>query len=337
MMSTNTGGSRFLRYADVRRNTLGLRVALADPAGTILDLGGSLRKNNTGVDWKQLFIGASGTFGVITECVISLERRPRQTATAYLVPTSGAHVMALLRAVEEAVGNDLSAFEGMSRNAIARTLDHFPSMRNPFEGGRIPDYVILAEISRPSRPRDGEAGLDAVLESALAAIWERRDRLLADAFIGRSEEMWALRHAISEGVSKAGKLISFDLSFRRGDVMRFLDHMKAELPRKFSGIAICDFGHIADGGVHFNLVIMRDDRRLADSAFVDALQEWVIGAAVQDFAGSFSAEHAIGRKNQTVYDRYTAQKLKDMSSVLKMQTSPLRTGITSGSVERRCA
>jgi FAD/FMN-containing dehydrogenase len=322
MMSTNTGGSRFLRYGDVRRNTLGLRVALADPDGTILDLRGGLRKNNSGVDWKQLFIGTSGAFGVITECVINLERSPRQMATAYLVPTSGAHIMTLLSAIEETFGNDVSAFEGISGNAFRRTLEHVPTMRSPFGGGRVPDYVILLEVSRPSSRREDEAGLEAVLEAALTALWERPDRPLADAFTGRPEEMWALRHALPEGVRGAGSLFSFDLSFRRGEVMGFLDFMREELPRRFPRIEICDFGHVGDGGVHFNLVIARDDRRLTDKAFVDGLREWIIGTTMQDFAGSFSAEHAIGRKNQALYDRFTPQKLKAMAWALKIQTSP---------------
>ncbi len=86
MLATNTGGSRFLRYGDVRRNTLGVKVVLADEQGTVLDLMSGLRKNNTGVDWKQLFIGTSGAFGIVTECVLNLEPLPRQVATAYLVP-----------------------------------------------------------------------------------------------------------------------------------------------------------------------------------------------------------------------------------------------------------
>ncbi|MGQ3280036.1 MAG: FAD-binding oxidoreductase, partial [Shinella sp.] len=104
MIATNTGGSRFLRYGDVRRNTLGLTVVLADEAGTVLDLSSDLRKNNTGVDWKQLFIGTSGAFGIITECVLNLEPAPKQSATALLVPSSDEQVSALLVAMEDALG-----------------------------------------------------------------------------------------------------------------------------------------------------------------------------------------------------------------------------------------
>ena len=322
MIATNTGGSRFLRYGDMRRNTLGLTVVLADEAGTVLDLSSGLRKNNTGVDWKQLFIGTSGAFGVITECVLNLEPAPKQSATALLVPSSSEQVAPLLVAMEDALGSYLSAFEGMSGNAVRAALDHVSSLRNPFQGGIVPDFVILAEISRSTPPRDGEQPLDAVLEEVLAAIWEREDAPLADAFVGPPQEIWALRHALSEGVKHSGRLIAFDLSFRRGDIMPFLAHMKAEMPDHFEDVTICDFGHIGDGGVHFNLVVAKDDPRLADPDFETDLREWVFTVAVEEFDGSFSAEHAIGRKNQAFYDKYTPDELRKLASGLKAITSP---------------
>ena len=326
MIATNTGGSRFLKYGDVRRNTLGLKVVLADEDGTVLDLQCDLRKNNTGVDWKQLFIGTSGAFGIVTECVLNLERLPQQTATALLVPASGAHVLPLLRAMEERLGAYLSAFEGMSKNAVTAAFAHVPSLKNPFQGGNVPDYVILAEISRTWAPRDGEQSLDAVLESALAEIWEMEEAPLADAFVGPPHEIWALRHALSEGVKHLGKLIAFDVSFRRGDIMAFCDHMKAEMPAKFPDVTVCDFGHIGDGGVHFNLVVPKDSDLLKDETFESRLREWVFAVAVEEYHGSFSAEHAIGRRNQAYYDFYTPDKLKDMAAGLKTLTSPGKLG-----------
>jgi FAD/FMN-containing dehydrogenase len=322
MIATNTGGSRFLRYGDVRRNTLGLKVVLADADGTVLDLCSDLRKNNTGIDLKQLFIGTSGSFGVVTECVLDLEPVPRQTATALLVPAAPEKVPGLLLAMEAAFGSTLSAFEGMSGNAVQAALDHVPSLRNPFQGGTVPEMVILAEISRSNSPRDGEQSLDDVLQTVLEEIWESADAPLADAFVGPPHEIWALRHALSEGVKHRGKLIAFDLSFRRGDVIRFLEHMKVEMPKHFAEVTICDFGHIGDGGVHFNLVVPKDHPRAVDSHFEDALRTWVYSVVVEQFAGSFSAEHAIGRKNQATYDRYTPAKIKKLAVALKQITSP---------------
>ena len=326
MVATNTGGSRFLKYGDVRRNTLGLTVVLADAEGTVLDLQNHLRKDNTGVDWKQLFIGTSGAFGIVTECVLNLEPLPRQVATALLVPAGGAQVLPLLRAMEDRLGAYLSAFEGMSANAIKAAFAHVPSLRNPFQGGQVPDYVILAEISRTWAPREGEQPLDAVLETALAEIWELPSAPLADALPGPPQEIWALRHSLSEGVKHLGKLIAFDLSFRRGDIMAFCDRMKAEMPAKFPGVAICDFGHIGDGGVHFNLVVPKDSPLLQDETFEGRLRDWVFTVAVEEYGGSFSAEHAIGRRNQAFYDRYTSEKRKQMAAGLKALTSPARLG-----------
>jgi FAD/FMN-containing dehydrogenase len=322
MVATNTGGSRFLKYGDVRRNTLGVKVVLADEAGTVLEFDQDLRKNNTGIDWKQVFIGTAGVFGIVTECVLNLERLPAQSATAYLVPASGAAVMPLLRAMEERLGAYLSAFEGMSGNAIAAALTHVPSLRNPFRGGNIPDYVILAEITRSWQPREGEQSLDAVLENVLAGIFESDDAPLADAFVGPAVEMWSLRHALSEGVKHGGRLIAFDLSFRRGDIMTFCDQMKRDMPKAFPGVTICDFGHIGDGGVHFNLVVAKDDARAANPDFERRLRDWVFSIAVEQFGGSFSAEHAIGRKNQDYYDLYTPQTVRKLAAGLESITSP---------------
>lgn len=322
MIATNTGGSRFLRYGDVRRNTLGLKVVLADEDGTVLDLSSPLRKNNTGADWKQLFIGTSGAFGVVAECVLNLEPLPRQTATALLVPSSTGRVPDLLMHMEAALGPGLSAFEGMSGNAIRAALDHVPTLRNPFGGGAVPDFVILMEVSRVNAPRRGEQPLDTLLEEVLAELWDGTDGLVADAFVGPPHETWALRHALSEGVRHHGRLIAFDLAFRRGDIMPFLDRVKSEIPTHFPGVEICDFGHIGDGGVHLNLVVPTDDRRLADPAFEQALRDWVVTVCVEDFGGSFSAEHAIGRRNQTFYDRYTPSEVRRLAAAMKAATSP---------------
>ncbi|TDH38428.1 FAD-binding oxidoreductase [Pseudohoeflea suaedae] len=326
MIATNTGGSRFLRYGDVRSNTLGLTTVLADTAGTVLDLGSGLRKDNTGIDWKQLFIGSCGALGVVTECVLKLEPLPQQSATTLLVPSSADAVPALLVAMERACGATLSAFEGMSGNAIRAAFAHVPSLRNPFENGNVPEFVILAELTRSNTAREGEQPLDAMLEEVLAEIWENGEDLLADALMGPPQEIWALRHALSDGVKNAGRLIAFDLAFRRGDVMKFLSHMKAELAVAFPMLSVCDFGHLGDGGVHFNLVTPRDHAALAEPGFETSVRDLVYSVAVERFDGSFSAEHGIGRKNQIYYDRFTPEVIRDLAARLKKAISPAPLG-----------
>lgn len=322
MIATNTGGARFLRYGDVRQNTLGVKVVLADEAGTELDFMSGLRKDNTGIDWKHLFIGTTGVLGVVTEAVLNVVRLPQQSTAALLVPRDEAAVLKLLLEMEERCDTNLTAFEGMSAEAIRAAFDHVPSLRNPFPGGEIPNYVLLVELSRTWAKRDSEQSLDELMEVVLAEIWEDEDAPLDNAFIGRPEEMWALRHALSEGVKHAGKLLAFDVSFRRGDLMKFRAFMAKELPEKFPNVRICDFGHVGDGGLHFNLSIPQDDPRLDDENFMPSLREWVVQIVVEKYNGSFSAEHAIGRSNQGFYDSYTPNKVKELAAQIKNVLSP---------------
>lgn len=313
MAATNTGGARFLRFGDVRRNTLGLKLVLADRNGTVLDCGKGLRKDNTGLDWKQLFIGTGGVFGIVTECTFNLEPLPKQTATAYLVPRTGEAVLSLLNKLEEFVGAYLTAFEGMSGLAIHHALTHVPSLRNPFPGGDMPAYVVLAELSRPWMLRASEQSLDAVLEEILADIWDLPGTPLLDAFIGPPPEMWALRHALSEGTRSNGYVVGLDLSFKRGEVMRFRERMVDLLTAKYPQVGICDFGHIGDGGIHFNLVVPRNLDGTVDMELAARLRSLVTEIAVEEHGGSFSAEHGIGRSNKQIYERYTPEKLKRMA------------------------
>lgn len=326
MLATNTGDSRFLRYGDVRRNVLGLTVVLADAEGTVLELGKGLRKDNAGIDWKQLFVGSFGAFGVITECVLNLELVPRQSAAALLVPESSDCVLALLIAMEDKLGALLSAFEGMSGNAMKAAFAHVPSLRNPFQHGQVPSQAILVEVSRTNSDRPGEQPLSTMLEEVLAEIWESEEGLLADALVGPAEELWALRHALSEGVKHSGHLIAFDVSFRRGDTMRFLSHIRSVLPQRFPGLTICDFGHVGDGGVHLNIVAPDDDPRLSDPSFEGMVRSFVVEVAVQDFQGSFSAEHGLGRRNQLYYDRFTPDAVRRLTACFKTGAAPIPIG-----------
>lgn len=304
MVAANTGGARFLRYGDVRANTLGLTVVLPDTSGTVLRLDRSLRKDNTGPDWKQLFIGTSGAFGVVTEAVLNVEPSPCERAAALLVPRDEAAVAELVGPLETRLGNDLSAFEFMSGNAMRHALAHTPSLRNPFADEAVPDTALLVEVARPNVAGDGEPALGDVLEDRLGAIWSAPESPLTDARFGPPEALWALRHALSEAVQKAGPLFAFDLAFARGDVMRFRASMRERLAADWPELEVCDFGHVGDGGIHFNLVC-HDRERCRQPGYERALRDAVVAHAVEDFGASFSGEHAIGRTNQRDYDRYT--------------------------------
>src|SRR5262249_49779755 len=149
MVATNAAGTRVLRYGDVRQNLLGLEVVLAD--GTVLDLMAALRKNNTGLDARQLFVGTSGVFGVVTRAVLRVVPRPAQRATALVGADGGQTVLRLLGHLERGVGDLLSAFEVMSGEALGPAPRHAPRRRTP-RGGGPPPYGARAALP-PARGR----------------------------------------------------------------------------------------------------------------------------------------------------------------------------------------
>jgi FAD/FMN-containing dehydrogenase len=311
MAATNTGGARFLRYGDMRRHVLGLEVVLADAAGTVLQLSHGLRKDNAAIALRQLFVGACGAFGIITKVTVEVHHSPRQSAAALLIPRDAEAVLPLLQAFEAEAGSTLTAFEGMSRAAMTRAIEHVPSLSNPFASG-IPDYAVLVELTRSWAPRDGEASLDEVLQQIAGEVLERDDSPLVDALFGPAEKMWALRHGLSEGLRASGPVLGFDLSFRRRDLARFRREAVAMLEADFPDYALCDFGHVADGGVHFNLVCTA----AVDPARYQALREAVLTLAVEGFGASFSGEHGLGRAFQDAYDRFTPRLVQDYSAAL---------------------
>lgn len=307
MISTNTAGARFIRYGDMRRHVLGMEVVLADRDGTVLDLMSALRKNNTGVDFKQLFIGTGGAFGVVTQALLDVQPLPRQSATALVVPADATQApFDLLRLLEEHAGDCLSAFEGMSSNAMAAALTQLPALTNPF-GSDIPEYAILIELAAGGALGDLEDRLTRVLEHAVDQA------IVTDAVVGKGDQLWTLRHSLSSSLRAAGHVLGFDLAFDRDRVLAFRAAMSAELSREFPEYRICDFGHLGDGGVHFSLLRSRESASAERDA---AVTDYVFDAAVTRFGGSFSGEHGIGRANQRIYDRYTPPLHQQLASGL---------------------
>jgi FAD/FMN-containing dehydrogenase len=313
MVATNTGGARFLRYGDMRRHVLGLEVVLPDEAGTLLKLSGGLRKDNAHLDLRQLFIGSCGAFGIITAATLEVHRRPQQSAAAMLIPRDEDAVLDVLMAFERELGECLTAFEGMSEPAMRRALAHVASLRNPFPEG-LPPYAILVELTSSARYKSGEATLDNRLENMVAQIAELPASPITDARFGAPEHFWALRHSISEGLRAHGPVVGFDLSFRRSDVMRFRRVAIACIAAEFPEYEVCDYGHVADGGVHFNVV--QRQRSEAQPLRVSALRDRVLELAIGEFGASFSGEHGIGRANQAAYDRFTPASVQQYSAAI---------------------
>ncbi|MCU6432545.1 FAD-binding oxidoreductase [Undibacterium sp. Jales W-56] len=319
MIAANTGGARLIKYGDVRANLLGLEAVLLHPPGTILDLRTALRKNNTGPDLKQLLVGTSGAYGIITRAVLQVHRLPQQTATALVVPRDQAAVLALLQIFEQDCGEFLSAFEGISGQAMAAVLRHVPAMTNPFAPDQLPEYCILIELDSTMSPQKSGLHLEALLNQLLEAHF---GELITNALVGRGQDLWRIRHAISESLRSEGRIIAFDISMPRSSLVAFRQRAISLVETRYPHLQVMDFGHWADGGSHFNLVWPHTADAAYDAAVVSELRDAIYDMVVRDYHGSFSAEHGVGPYNQAYYHRYTSEAAQQVAGNIQNMLDP---------------
>src|SRR5438034_889489 len=318
MIATNAAGTRVLRYGDIRQNLLGLEVVLAD--GTVLDLMTTLRKNNTGLDAKQVFVGTSGVFGIVTRAVLRVVPRPAQRATALVGAAEGASVLQLLSHLEQHLGDVLSAFEVVSAESLAPVFRYQPRLRNPF-GASLPPYTVLVELST-TLPAD-RVSLDDLLETTLGAMIEGgAGEGITDVFPGKPAELWDIRHHVSESLRHEGEVLGLDISVPRSSMPSFVEAARDLLAPDYPFVRVCDFGHWGDGGVHLNLVWKKEDAPRPTPELKAELQPLIYDLAMTRFRGSFSAEHGIGPHNQAFYDRYTPALVKEVCGLLKARLDP---------------
>ena len=319
MIATNTGGTRLLKYGDVRHNLLGLEVVLAD--GTVVEALQGLRKNNTGLDFKQLCVGTGGAFGVITGAVVQVVPVPGQRATALVGCSSGESVLALLMALERELSDVLTAFEVISAEALGPVFAHHEALRNPYGAAPPPAYTVLVELA--SSLPVAALELSDLLEARLEAFLETEaGDGVTDVFMGRAEDLWAIRHHVSEGLRQEGKVLAFDLSVPRSRLAAFTEAARSLLAVEYPFIRCCDFGHWGDGGTHLNLVWNEAAAPRSAADLVAELQTRIYELAVRGYQGSYSAEHGVGPHNLRFYEAYTPGVVRAVSGVLKAHLDP---------------
>ena len=298
-LSTNAGGTAVLRFGNARELTLGVEAVLAD--GNVYDGLRGLRKDNTGYDLKQLFIGAEGTLGIVTAAVLRLYPAPRTRVTALAAVASVDRAVALLGRMKQALADRLTGFELMSAFSLALSRRHHPGAPDPLPGH--PWYVLVQADDTVA-----DAPLPALVEAALAAAIDAGEA--ADAVLAQSGEqaarMWALRENISEAQRREGPNIKHDIALPVSAIPAFMAECGGALARAFPDSRLVVFGHLGDGNLHYNL--SAPEGVVAD-AFMDHAERAnrIVHDLVARHAGSFSAEHGVGQLKRADLVRYKGE------------------------------
>ncbi|GAB4177475.1 MAG: FAD-binding oxidoreductase [Rhodocyclaceae bacterium] len=314
-LSTNAGGIHVLRYGSMRSLALGLEVVLPD--GTVWDGLRALRKDNTGYDLKQLFIGAEGTLGVITAAVLRLFPMPRARAVAWAAVRDPAAAVALLGRLLDRFAERLSAFEIIGASALELVLRHIPGSREPL--AQVYAWQVLVEVTQ-SEP-GGEPS--SALETALAEALETG--LVADAVIARSEAqaaaLWKLRESIPEAERIEGVSIKHDISVPVSRIPDFLERAGRALGEAFADVRIVAFGHIGDGNLHYNL---SRPQAAKDDEFISRTPDAnrIVYDLVAELAGSISAEHGLGQLKREEIRRYRSAVELGLMRAIKVALDP---------------
>ena len=281
-LSTNAGGLNVIAYGNTRDLCLGLEVVLAD--GRIWNGLKRLRKDNTGYDLRNMFIGAEGTLGVITGAVMKLYPRPRSHETAFAAVPDPQAAVALLSLARELSGNRVVAFELIADIAMQFTIRH-AGQRNPL--GAVSPWYVLVELADP-------------VAGSLAAVLERAMELglVSDAVVAQSgsqrDQFWAIREMISESQKPEGGSIKHDISVPVSKVSQFLKEADAAVTAFMPGTRFVSFGHLGDGNIHYNVSQPIGMDKSVYLAAWNGMND-VVFDVVMKLGGSISAEHGIGR------------------------------------------
>ncbi len=296
-ISTNAGGNAVLRYGNMRELVMGLEVVLPD--GEILNDLYGLRKNNTGYDLRDLFIGAEGTLGIVTAAVLKLFPMPVRRATTFMACANAHKALAFFKRLREAHGEQLSTFEFMEREPLQIVLDHAPGTMDPMERP-YPAYSLIELTSS-----DPEADLETALENILAAAFEADEILDAviPASMGQGRALHALREHVSDAQKQAGASIKHDVSVPVSRVADFIEAAKAACHAHMKPCRVVAFGHFGDGNIHFNLAQPKGMEREAFMAHYPAINR-IVHDIVHAMSGSISAEHGIGHIKRHELARY---------------------------------
>ncbi|WP_296102739.1 FAD-binding oxidoreductase [uncultured Agrobacterium sp.] len=287
-LATNAGGTAVLAYGNMRQLCLGLEVVL--PTGEIWDGLRRLKKDNTGYDLRDLFIGSEGTLGIITGAVLKLFPKPLGHQVAFAGLKSPADALKLFERASTLCGSALTGFELMPRIGVEFTAKHIPGVRDPLETPH-PWYALI-DISSSDSAGTAQTMVETLLEQGFEA------GIVQDAVIASSESqrqaLWHMRESMSDAQKPEGGSIKHDVSVPVSHVPAFMDEAESAVLRAIPDARICAFGHMGDGNIHYNI---SQPVGADKSAFLARWREIneIVHGIVLSFGGSISAEHGIGQ------------------------------------------
>jgi FAD/FMN-containing dehydrogenase len=299
-LGTNAGGTQVLRYGNTRELALGLEVVTAQ--GDIWHGLRGLRKDNTGYDLRDVFIGSEGTLGVITAATLKLYPLPVAHCTALLALESVTDAVKVLSMARKGFGASLTGFELIAGNCLRGVVACYPQQRIPFEGpsAQLPWYALL-ELSDSESTQHARERFEAIVGDMLEA------GLVPDAVIAESEAqskaLWHLRESIPLAEKTFGKSIKHDVSIPVSRMADFVETTNAALQKSFPGIEHVIFGHLGDGNLHYNVArgdAFTEEQLLARQYAVYEL----VHDSVHAFGGSISAEHGVGQLKRDALPKY---------------------------------
>jgi FAD/FMN-containing dehydrogenase len=312
-LSTNAGGVAVIAYGNARDLVTGLEVVLAD--GRVMNGLSKLRKDNTGYDLKNLFIGAEGTLGIITAAALRLFPNPRSMATAFVGVAEPGEALRLLDIARQFAGAGVTSFELLPRLGIDFVLAH-SSARDPLASKHA--WYALIELSSQLT-----TGLDETMAAMLQAAIEQgviEDATIA-ATLEQREAFWFLREFLPEAQRHEGGSIKHDISVPIGAAPAFLARAREAAEAFMPGIRVLPFGHLGDGNIHFNISQPLGADTAAFLAQWEAMNE-VVHGIVEQFQGSISAEHGIGRLKRELLKRTKDPVALDVMRMLKSTLDP---------------
>jgi len=317
-LGTNAGGTQVVRYGNTRDLCLGLEVVT--PQGEIWNGLRGLRKDNTGYDLRDLYIGSEGTLGVITAATLKLFPQPAAQLTAWAAVPSMEQAVALLGLAHQHLGAGLTGFEVMGRFALSLVDRHMPQLRVPFIDQTEVAYGVLLENSDSESEDHARARFEALLEKAFEAGCVQ-DAVVAEN-LTQAHNLWHIRESIPLAQAEEGLNIKHDISVPISRIPAFVEHAQALLVREVPGARLVNFGHLGDGNLHFNVQAPEGGDAKAFLRDQEERVNALVYGAVAEFCGSFSAEHGVGALKVQTLQKYQSPVALSLMRAIKQALDP---------------